>query len=95
MSIFKVKAVVEVDSYDLAKYLGEKIGKEVEILGNNDSVEDITVKKGEIRHRWTKETLERILASGVVDLHELPVIMYYAVDNDWVVEGEYLVSFSW
>lgn len=94
MSIFKVKAVVEVDSHDLAKYLGEKMGVTLEFGGNNDSAKTYNVSKG-CMGKYDEEVVGKIQKNGWVEDWHLGILLNYAADNDWVVEGEYVVQWSW
>lgn len=92
----ETKVTHYVDSFDLAAYLGEKIGRYLEFIESpNDTDYKITIKKGEI-DKWDKETVSNALNQGWVSMeYGYRAFLTHCANEGWLEEGDYVITVSW
>lgn len=97
----KTKTTHYVDYSDLKKFLSEKLGKTVEIIGlGNDTSHSIIVdipNPDDTMEKWNAEDRAEFVGSGLIDfqLTGFNPAMTYAAINGWIEPGNYVVIVSW
>lgn len=104
-SIMSLKMQTKTSHYvrdsDLERFLTEKLGKDVELVGSsNDTLHTLSVKKSDPSnpmYKWDQDAVASFLADGVIDFQSYGAkpAMQYAVDQGWIEEGEYVIRVSW
>lgn len=97
MELKKVtKTTHYVDSFDLADFIGEKIGRSVEIIDTpNDTDYSATVKKEELDD-WDMKSVSLLKDKGYISMeYGFHQIMTYCANQNWIEEGNYVIKVSW
>lgn len=90
-----------VDYGDLEKFLTEKLGKTVEIIGSpNDTDYSVEVELPDptsVMHKWYEEERQEFAASGLIDLERRSFHrpLSYAAQQNWIEPGTYVIRVSW
>lgn len=90
-----------VDYYDLEVFLGEKIGKTVEIIGSpNDTdykFEAEPLDSTSSMYVYVMEDVEEFLETGMINMEYggLYTVMNYACTQGWIEPGNYVITVSW
>lgn len=85
-----------VDSFELARYLSEKTGKNVEFIETpNDTDYSVEIKKGEVRD-YDKGNIDDFLNKGYISFeYGYRAVLNYCADQGWLEEGDYVIGVSW
>lgn len=85
-----------VDAFDLARYLGEKMGRKIEFIDSpNDTDYSVKIEKGEI-DKWDQEHIGNAIENGWVSLeYGYHAFLTYCANEGWLEEGDYVIRVSW
>src|SRR6218665_1220275 len=92
----RTKTVHFVDAHDLAKYLGEKIGRSVDILDTpNDTDYSTQIEKGQIDD-YDKKSVDNFLKKGWISMdYGYNAVFTHCANEGWIEEGEYVIQVCW
>lgn len=91
-----VKTTIYVDYFDLARYLSDKIGRDVEIGdSNNDTDYSVALERGELSD-WDMNYVNAFLNKGWISMElGYRAVLNYCVNQGWLDEGDYVIEVSW
>lgn len=85
-----------VDSFHLAQYLGEKMGRDLEFIDtNNDTDYPVKINKGNIAP-WDAQVIHNAKENGWVSMEMGSTAFFtHCANEGWLAEGNYVIEVSW
>lgn len=85
-----------VDAYDLANYIGSKIGRPVEFVDSpNDTDYSVSIEKEEIDD-FDMKSVSNMIEKGWISLdYGYHACLVHCANEGWLEEGDYVITMSW